>query len=148
MRTAISLCLLLLLTACSGAPKRVIGPPLISVQEVEQRGDRFVARVRIDSPSSDPITVTQFDFEFRPGGSAGVRGSQSLNLTLPPVAGDVVVIDLAAVNELPDLAALSGGDSMRYVLEGELTVDRLRRKFPVKYQGRLRPTPGKPGSYR
>ncbi len=143
-----ALFLVLAIAACGGSPKRVMGPPLISVQEVEQRGDRFVARVRIDSPSSELVTVTRFDFEFRPDNGPSVRGSQVLDLALPPVAGDVVDVDLAAVSALPALAALVDGNSMSYVLEGEVRIAELGRAYPVKYQGRLRPTPGKPGSYR
>jgi hypothetical protein len=141
-------CLCLFLAACGGAPKRVLGPPTISLQEVERVAGRYLARVRIDSPSSMPVTLERLDFEFRINGGRAIRGNQPLTITLPPVAGDTVTVDLAPIAALPQLEQDLDGSSINYVLEGELFLSEPKARFDVRYAGQLRPTPGKPGSFR
>lgn len=138
---------LLMLVGCGGV-RRVLGPPTLSVQEIETVGDRYIARVRLDSPSSMPITLERFDWKLALGGLASGSGSQALAQTLPPVAGDIVRIDLGPVSTLPSLGALAGDASLTYVLEGELKCSEPNVRFQLRYEGRLRPTPGKPGSFR
>ncbi len=45
------------LLSAAAAPRRVLGPPTLSVQEIETVDGRYVARVRLDSPSSMPVTL-------------------------------------------------------------------------------------------
>jgi hypothetical protein len=141
------LCLLLLLTGCGG-PRRVLGPPTLSVQEIETSNGRYVARVRVDSPASMPVTLARFDWRLSFSGVAAASGSQTLSQTLPPVSGDVVRIDLGAVGDVPQLAGLTTDSSVSYVFEGELQCSEPNVVFALRYEGRLRATPGKPGSFR
>jgi hypothetical protein len=138
---------LALLAGCGGT-RRVLGPPTLSVQEIETVDGRYVARVRLDSPSSMPVTLERFDWKLALGGLAAGSGTQALEQTLPPVAGDIVRVDLGPVSGLPSLGALAGDASLTYVLEGELKCSEPNVRFQLRYEGRLRPTPGKPGSFR
>ena len=139
--------LLLSLAGCSG-PRTVLGPPTLSVQEIETVGDHYIARVRIDSPASMAVTLESFDWSLTLDQGNSVSGVQALTQTLPPVSGDIVRIDLGAVSGLPQLAALGTDSSLTYVLEGELKCSEPNVRFPLRYEGRLRATPGKPGSFR
>ena len=139
--------LLLSLAGCSG-PRTVLGPPTLSVQEIETVGDHYVARVRIDSPASMAVTLESFNWTLTLDQAGSVSGTQALTQTLPPVSGDIVRIDLGTVSGLPQLAALGSDSSLTYVLEGELQCSEPNVRFPLRYEGRLRATPGKPGSFR
>lgn len=138
---------LALLAGCGGT-RRVLGPPSLSVQEIETVDGHYVARVRLDSPSSMPVTLERFVWKLALGGLATGSGTQALDQTLPPVAGDIVRVDLGPVSGLPSLGALAGDASLTYVLEGELKCSEPNVRFQLRYEGRLRPTPGKPGSFR
>lgn len=141
------LCALAALGACGG-PRRVLGPPTLSVQEIETVDGHYVARVRIDSPSSMPVTLARFDWRLSFDGAPAASGSQALSQTLPPVSGDVVRVDLGPVASLPALAGLTTDSSIAYALEGELQCSEPNVRFSLRYDGRLRATPGKPGSFR
>lgn len=142
------LLLLTLLLAGCGGPRTVLGPPTLSVQEIETVGDHYVARVRIDSPASMAVTLESFNWTLTLDQAGSVSGTQALTQTLPPVSGDIVRIDLGTVSGLPQLAALGSDSSLTYVLEGELQCSEPNVRFPLRYEGRLRATPGKPGSFR
>ncbi|MGE4070502.1 MAG: hypothetical protein AB7E72_04950 [Lysobacterales bacterium] len=135
------------LIACAG-PRRVLGPPSISLQEIETVDGRYVARVRFDSPSSMAVTLQRFDWRLILDQTAAAQGSQPLDQTLPPISGDIVRIDLGPVDSLPALATLTTESTMTYVLEGELKCSDPNVRFDLRYDGRLRATPGKPGSFR
>ena len=142
------LCLCALALAACGGPRRVLGPPTLSVQEIEAVDGRYVARVRIDSPASMAVTLERFDWKLTLDQTASGNGSQALTQTLPPVSGDIVRVDLGAVSALPRLGALGTDTSITYILEGELKCSEPNVRFPLRYEGRLRATPGKPGSFR
>jgi hypothetical protein len=142
------LCALALLLAACGGPRRVLGPPTLSVQEIETVDGHYFARIRVDSPASMPVTLARFDWRLGIAGAAAASGSQALSQTLPPVSGDVVRIDLGPVASLTALDAITTDSSVAYVLEGELQCSEPNVRFPLRYDGRLRATPGKPGSFR
>lgn len=148
IRLLASFILLVLLLAACGGPRRVLGPPTLSVQEIEAADGRYLARVRLDSPASMAVTLERFDWSLSLDGVLVARGMQKLSQSLPPVAGDVVRVDLGAIEALPQFAALTDGASLAYVLEGELKYSEPNVRFPLRYEGRLRATPGKPGSFR
>lgn len=143
----LSVLCLLLLGACGGT-KRFLGPPGMSVQEIELIDGHYSARVRLDSPASMPLELERLDWKFLIDGKPAANGSSPLSLTLAPVAGDVLRIDLGSEQSLPRLSRLGPNDVLIYVLEGELKVSKPNVQFPIRYEGRLRPTPGKPGSFR
>lgn len=145
---SLGLLLLALLLAGCGGPRKVLGPPTLSVQEIDAVDGRFVARVRIDSPASMPVTLARFDWSLTLDQASSITGSQILSETLPPVSGDIFRIDLGAVSALPQLTALGTDSSITYLLEGELHCSEPSVHFPLRYEGRLRATPGKPGSFR
>jgi len=142
------ICLAVLLLSACGGPRRVLGPPSLSVQEIETVDGRYVARVRLDSPASMAVSLEHFDWVFTLNGHLASKGRQALNQTLPPVSGDIVRIDIGALADLPALASLTTESSITYVLEGELKCSEPNVRFPLRYEGRLRATPGKPGSFR
>lgn len=141
------LCALALLAGCGG-PRKVLGPPSLSVQEIETANGHYIARVRVDSPSSMPVTLARFDWRLSIGGGPQVSGSQALSQTLAPVSGDVIRVDLGPVTALPVLASLDTNSTAAYVFEGELHCSEPKVVFSLRYDGRLRATPGKPGSFR
>lgn len=144
----LGLLLLSLLLAGCGGPRKVLGPPTLSVQEIETVGDHYIARVRIDSPASMAVTLASFKWTLTLDQTTTVTGTQALTQTLPPVSGDIVRIDLGATTALPLLATLGTDSSVTYLLEGELQCSAPNVRFPLRYEGRLRATPGKPGSFR
>ncbi len=143
-----SLMLLIALLSACGGTKRVLGPPGMSVQEIELLEGRYSARVRLDSPASMPLELAEFAWKLSFDGRQVTSGTAALNTTLAPVAGDVVRIDLGPESTLPALRALGTADALAYVLEGELHINKPKVRYPIRYEGRLRATPGKPGSYR
>jgi|CXWL01.1.fsa_nt_gi hypothetical protein len=142
------LCLSLGLLGACGGTKRVLGPPGMSVQEVELTDGHYYARVRLDSPASMPLVLERLDWTLTMDGKQVAKTSTPLTLTLAPVAGDVVRLDLGTPATLPRLAALGPNDSLAYLLEGELKISSPSVHYPIRYEGHLRPTPGKPGSFR
>ncbi|MFO1495372.1 MAG: hypothetical protein U1F26_12040 [Lysobacterales bacterium] len=144
----LALILIAAMLAACGGPRRVLGPPTLSVQEIETVDGHYWARVRLDSPASMPITLASFSWSLTLDGSAAGRGNTALDITLPPVAGDVIRVDLGPQAGLPALNTLGKDNTLAYVLEGELQCSEPNVRFPLRYEGRLRPTPGKPGSFR
>jgi len=145
--TLLAFALIALLGACGGQ-RRFLGPPGLSVQEIELANGRYVARVRLDSPASMPLVLQSFDWKLSFDGAPAASGMLPLDLTLAPEAGDIVRIDLGAEQDLPTLASLNSAQGLAYVLEGELKISSPSVRYPLRYAGRLRPTPGKPGSFR
>lgn len=145
--------LLLLLAACAlagcggGAPKRVLGAPVISLQEIERVDGRWQARLRLDSPSTMAMEIDRLDWSLSLGHET-LRGSTQTTLVLPPTSGDVLRLDLGDEAALAILTALEPGATLELLLEGEIHCARPKTRFPLRYQGRIRPTPGKPGSFR
>lgn len=146
--TLLLLCALALVLGACGGPRRVLGPPALSVQEIETVDGHYFARVRVDSPASMPVTLVRFDWRLSFEGAPAASGSQALSQTLPPVSGDVVRVDLGPVASVPMLASLTTDSSIAYALEGELQCSEPNVQFSLRYDGRLRATPGKPGSFR
>ncbi len=147
LAAALTIALVVLLAACGG-PKRFMGPPGLSVQEIELVNGRYLARVRLDSPSSMPVVLESFDWKLSFDGTEAAKGLMPLDLTLAAEAGDIVRIDLGSEQSLPTLKNLSSAQGLAYVLEGELKISSPSVRYPLRYAGRLRPTPGKPGSFR
>ena len=54
------------------------------MQEVEKIGDRYIARLRLDSPASVPMVLKRIDWSFRPERGPEVKGSTLLDLRLAP----------------------------------------------------------------
>lgn len=144
----ISLLLTLVACASSSGQRRVISAPLLSVQEIELLDGRWIARVRLDSPSTIPMDLERLDWRLTLGIGPTESGSAALGVTLPAKAGDTLRIDLGGESSLLQLTSLGARDSLAYRLEGELHTSSPKSRFPLRYDGQLRPTPGKPGSFR
>lgn len=144
--------LMSLLAACSSGPRKRIFAPTASIQElVVQPDGQWQVRVRIQSFSNVPHTVSELSarlridgidaaaITFSPAVSIGPQSAEVEDLTLSPAAEAT-----ARVN-----AALASGRRVEYALSGTLvSSDPDRRRDEFTFEGQLWPVPGLPGVLR
>ncbi len=144
--------LMSLLAACSNGPRKRIFAPTASIQELAVQPDgQWQIRVRIQSFSNVPHTVSELSaqlridgidaatLKFSPAVSIGPQSAEVEDLTMSPAA------DAAARVK----AALESGRRVDYALNGTLvSTEPDRRRDEFTFEGQLWPVPGLPGVLR
>ncbi len=152
MRSLAVLLTVLLLTACAGAPKARMFPPGASLQElrIEQDG-RWRVSVRVQNFARLAIRVEAVDAELTVDGVPAGKVAAGIDLPIPPNSADPVEILIRPTAAAADALALalSEGRSVGYSLEGSVrTIEPSRRSDAFRFDSRLSPVPGLPGTLR
>ncbi|MEM9304430.1 MAG: hypothetical protein AAGE01_20130 [Pseudomonadota bacterium] len=137
------LALLPLLIACGAAPVK-LEPPRVSIVELDlQRG---VAAIRIDNGVAAPMPANRADFEITVADRSLGRFTPEIALKIPGLSSERFELTLAPeTREISTLFEQRG--RVAYTVAGTLWLDD-GRTLAIASNGRLSPTPGKPGSYR
>jgi hypothetical protein len=142
----------LLLCACAGAPKARMFPPGASVQELRVEEDgRWRVSVRVQNFARLAIRVEGVDAQLTVDGVAAGKVAASTDLPIPPNSADPVDIVIQPTPAAADALALavSEGRSVSYTLEGSVrTIEPSRRSDAFRFDSRLSPAPGLPGTLR
>ena len=148
----IPLALLALLAACGGGPRKRVFAPTASIQELAVQPDgRWQVRVRIQSFSNVPHTVSDVSARLRidgieaatlhltPAVAIGPQSAEVEDLLLAPAPGAAARV----------AAALETGRRVDYALNGTLvSTEPNRRRDEFTFEGQLWPVPGLPGVLR
>lgn len=148
----IPLVLMALLTACSSGPRKRIFAPTASIQELAVQPDgQWQVRVRIQSFSNVPHTVSELSAQLRIDGIDAATLNVSPAVAIGPQSAEVedLVISPAAQAATRVTAALASGRRVDYALRGTLvSTDPDRRRDEFTFEGQLWPVPGLPGVLR
>lgn len=134
----------ILLGGCAGGPPKRVFPPELSLQELQlESSQRWVAKLRVRSFSTVPMTLGSIEGSLSLGGEA-------ITIALQPgiavAAGSVELIDLpftpSAAHVAAVQAAMASRGSVRYQLLGELRSSEPRGRFDFDYGSALSPVPG------
>lgn len=148
----IVLALLALLAACSSGPRKRIFAPTASIQELAVQPDgQWQVRVRIQSFSNVPHTVSELAATLRIDGIDAATLKVSPAVAIGPQNAEVedLVISPATDAATRVSAALASGRRVDYALRGTLvSSDPDRRRDEFTFDGQLWPVPGLPGVLR
>lgn len=146
------LCLLalaVLLGACGGGPVKRINPPIASIQQLTVRPDgSWELQLRIQNFSTVPMTFASveaaLELEDRPAGQVFARTA----LDVPGGAADTTTLRLSPTPAGSAALNAPGGTGVGYRLVGKITSSDPAKSFDLRYESRLSPVPGLPGSWR
>ncbi|HOV57861.1 MAG TPA: hypothetical protein PLN91_08290 [Rhodanobacteraceae bacterium] len=146
------LCLLalaVLLGACGGGPVKRINPPIASIQQLTVRPDgSWELQLRIQNFSTVPMTFASveaaLELEDRPAGQVFARTA----LDIPGGAADTTTLRLSPTPAGSAALNAPGGTGVGYRLVGKITSSDPAKSFDLRYESRLSPVPGLPGSWR
>lgn len=146
------LCLLalaVLLGACGGGPVKRINPPIASIQQLTVQPDgSWELQLRIQNFSTVPMTFASveaaLELEDRPAGQVFARTA----LDIPGGAADTTTLRLSPTPAGSAALNAPGGTGVGYRLVGKITSSDPAKSFDLRYESRLSPVPGLPGSWR
>jgi hypothetical protein len=141
VRLAWPIALAALVAACG--PVKRINPPAATVQRLAVEGDAVVLELRVQNHSDVSTRVARFDGTIALDGGAPLPLALAIDLDVPPHAAEVVVARVAAAG-----LATKPERTLRYRLEGRIETSEPRGDYPVEYESRLSPVPGRPGEFR
>lgn len=146
------LCLLALaalLGACGGGPVKRINPPIASIQQLTVQPDgSWELQLRIQNFSTVPMTFASveaaLELEDRPAGQVFARTA----LDIPGGVADTTTLRLSPTPAGSAALNAPGGTGVGYRLVGKITSSDPAKSFDLRYESRLSPVPGLPGSWR
>lgn len=148
----IPILLLTLLAACSSGPRKRIFAPTASIQELAVQADgQWQVRVRIQSFSNVPHTVSELTATLRIDGIDAATLNVSPAVAIGPQSAEVEDLLIAPATDAAArvTAALESGRRVDYALNGTLvSTEPNRRRDAFTFEGQLWPVPGLPGVLR
>lgn len=141
----------LLATAGCGGPIKRVNPPAATVQRLTVANEgKLALDLRLQNHSD---LATRFDrIEATVALEGAIVGTLSMPLPVEvaPHSVEIVAATLAlAPADAERLKpAIERGQPLRYGLDGTVTTEEPDGKYPLEYESRLSPVPGRPGEYR
>ena len=135
----------LLLSACSARPK-VVSVPQVFIQELNVDGNQVRARVLLHNFSNVEMNFSELNYELRFSAAPAAAARETMSLLVPPGSPESLEIQLLLSPRAQQI--LKSGGRFDYEISGTITSSKPSRQFRFNYQGKLGPTPGKPGSWR
>lgn len=137
------------LAGCYNRPK-VLSVPQVLIQELQVLPGKATARVLLHNFSNIEMTFSELNYRLSitDGQSKKVvaQAIVPLDLFVPMDSPESTTIDLAFTPEAMKL--LNGDQAFAYSIAGTITSSKPSRVFEFNYDGKLSPTPGKPGFWR
>lgn len=144
--------LMALLAACGSGPRKRIFAPTASIQElVVQPDGQWQVRLRIQSFSNVPHTVSELSATLRIDGIDTARLHLTPAVAIGPQSAEVedLLVSPAPEAAARVTAALASGRRVDYALRGTLvSTEPNRRRDEFTFDGQLWPVPGLPGVLR
>ncbi len=145
------LVLTLLSTGCGDGIREFINPPGASVQRVEiQDGGAWKVTLRVQNFSNVRTEFERVELAlFVDGNRAGML-SRGADLVVESDSVELLILEIdaavAARAVLASESALRSG--VAYRLEGSIETRKPRGRYPIAFDSRLAPVPGRPGEFR
>ncbi len=129
---------------------KVVSVPQVLIQELQVTPGKITARVLLHNFSNVEMTFSELNYRF------SITDGQDNNI----VAQAIVPLDLLVPKDSPEsttislalapaaLTLLNGDQAFGYSIAGTITSSKPSRVFEFNYNGKLSPTPGKPGFWR
>jgi hypothetical protein len=135
----------LLLAACSARPK-VVSVPQVFIQELNVDGNQVRARVLLHNFSNVEMTFSELNYTLSFAGLPAAAARVPMELLVPMDSPESTAITLGLSADA--MKYLRGNAPFVYNISGTITSSKPSRVFEFNYDGRLSPTPGKPGAWR
>ena len=137
------------LSSCYNRTK-VLSVPQVLIQEIQVKPGKVTARVLLHNFSNVEMTFSELNYRLSTtdGRSKEVVAEAvvPLDLFVPMDSPESTTITLVLAPEA--LKLLNGDQAFGYSIAGTVTSSKPSRVFEFNYDGKLNPTPGKPGFWR
>lgn len=137
------------MAGCYNRPK-VLSVPQVLIQELQVMPGKVTARVLLHNFSNVEMTFSELNYRLSiTEGQRNLVVAQAivpLDLFVPMDSPESTTITLAFAPEAMRL--LNGDQAFNYSIAGTITSSKPSRVFEFNYEGKLSPTPGKPGFWR
>lgn len=152
-------CIAFVISACivlAGCYNRnkVVSVPQVLIQELHVTPEKVSARVLLHNFSNVEMTFSELNYRLSIAGRNTAHNNNSV------VAEAIVPLDLLVPMDSPEsttitlmlapeaLKLLNSDQAFGYSIAGTITSSKPSRVFEFNYDGKLSPTPGKPGFWR
>lgn len=152
-------CIAFVISACivlAGCYNRnkVVSVPQVLIQELHVTPEKVSARVLLHNFSNVEMTFSELNYRLSIAGRNTGHNNNSV------VAEAIVPLDLLVPMDSPEsttitlmlapeaLKLLNSDQAFGYSIAGTITSSKPSRVFEFNYDGKLSPTPGKPGFWR
>ena len=147
MACLISACIALV--GCANRTK-VVSVPQVLIQEIQVNPGKVTARLLLHNFSNVEMTFTELNYRLSltDGRSSNVvaQAIVPLDLFVPQDSPESTTITLVLAPQA--LKLLNSDQAFGYAIAGTITSSKPSKVFEFNYDGKLSPTPGKPGSWR
>ena len=147
--TAFVISACLALTSCYNRTK-VLSVPQVLIQEIQVNPGKVTARVLLHNFSNVEMTFSELNYRLsitnEGGNDVVAKAVVPLDLFVPMDSPESTTITLVLAPEA--LKLLNGDQAFGYAIAGTITSSKPSRVFEFNYEGKLSPTPGKPGFWR
>lgn len=145
------LAMALALTGCGDGIREFINPPGASVQRLEVATDGgWKVTLRVQNFSNVLTEFEQIELALYVDGRRAGMLSRGADLIVESDSVELLVLDLdaaaAAQTTLASESALRNG--FAYRLEGSIETRKPRGRYPIAFDSRLAPVPGRAGEFR
>lgn len=145
----------LLLSACTATTSTGliyrINPPGAQLAGLEIDVDgRGMMQLRLANFSTVPMRFAEVSVVLSIDGAAAARIDTAPGIVIPALSNDVIALSVAfePAAQIRIAERSSGGGTLSYALSGYVRTEEPNGRFPVDFQSRLNPVPGKPGAFR
>ncbi len=138
--------------ALAGCYKRnkVVSVPQVLIQELHVMPEKVTARVLLHNFSNVEMTFSELNYRLSivEGRSNNVVASAIVPLDLLVPMDSPESINITLVLAPAAIKLLNSDQAFGYSIAGTITSSKPSRVFEFNYDGKLSPTPGKPGFWR
>jgi hypothetical protein len=135
----------LALCACSAKPK-VVSVPQVFIQELNVSANKVNARILLHNFSNVEMTFSELNYQLSFAGKPVTHARIPLDLLVPMDSPESTSVTLNL--NADGLKLVQGAQAFGYQISGTITSSKPSRVFEFNYDGKLSPTPGKPGAWR
>lgn len=149
----VSLACGLLLSACSGAVRRV-SEPTASIQQLTVHADgSWSVDLRLQNYSSIPMQFERVALEISADDQLAGKLDQAVGMSIGPETADIVTVTLqpTSLGRITVADVLAGDRSLPYMLKGAVWAtpqEKKQRRFTIESRNTLSPAPGLNGVLR
>ncbi len=151
-RVFYAMCLIFAGTALVGCANRtkVVSVPQVLIQEIQVNPGKVTARLLLHNFSNVEMTFSELNYRLSvtDGRSSNVvaEAKVPLDLLVPMDSPESTTVTLVLAPRA--LKLLNSDQAFGYSIAGTITSSKPSRVFEFNYDGKLSPTPGKPGFWR
>jgi len=151
-RICLSILILVLLSAC-GAKRVQLEPPAISITEIKFTSNRPPAAtlnidLRLDNTVPITLSAKAISLSIEIDNQLILEENQAYDIAIPKLGSEIIKLERTdAANLTTMFEEIQTLGSASYRIVADITLEN-GKKLNAEREGRLSPTPGKPGSFR